>query len=170
MVNPIRNQPSAFPRPASKKKAPKESDVRVKKAAKKTKPGAPTQSRASVKASPKVGGIGAFLAAEKASQVARQRAIESQKAAQKAQKAALLARQMLIAQQAAAARRARAAEKAKREALKAAKRAKELRRVHTIRAILEKPEEKKRRGMLKKYLPSSGKKSPLRKKRVLKPL
>ncbi|MBS0605553.1 MAG: hypothetical protein KF898_04995 [Parachlamydiales bacterium] len=168
MVNPIRNQPSAYAQTPPKKKAPKEIDVRVKKAAKKTKAGATARSASSVKASPKVGGIKAYLAAEKASHVARQRAIESQKAAMRAQRAAILARQMHLAQQAAAARRARAAEKARKEALKAAKRAKELRRVHQIRTILEKPEEKKRTRTLKKYLPSSGKKSSARKKRALK--
>ncbi|MBS0652888.1 MAG: hypothetical protein JSR39_05085 [Verrucomicrobia bacterium] len=170
MVNPIRNQPSAYLQPAPKKKAPKEVDVRVRRAAKKTKAGTPAKSGASVKASPKVGGIKACLAAEKSSRVARQRAIESQKAAQKAQKAAILARQMHLAQQAAAARRARAAEKARKEALKAAKRAKELRKVHKIRSIMEKPEEKKRSGILKRYLSSSGKKGAVRKKRTLKKL
>lgn len=158
MVNPIKNQRMNFFKPPAKKKATKEIDTRVKKAVKKTKLSTPEKSNMSIKVSSKVATEKAILAAEKAAAAARLTAFETRKAALLAQKKAFLAQRAHMAQQAAAARRARAAEKAKKAAEKAAKKASSLRRAAKIKAHLAKPEEKKRRKFLKKYIPMSAKK------------
>jgi hypothetical protein len=161
MVNPIKNQPPNFAKPPVKKKAPKEVDLRVKKAAKLSVPG---KAASSIDASQKIAAKQALMTAEKASQTARLRAFETQKAAVKAQKAALAAQRAHMAQQAAAARRARAAEKARKAALRAAKKAADLHEAAKVHAYLERPKEKKRSSLLKKYLPSAPKKKKERPK------
>lgn len=158
MVNPIKNQITRFFKPPAKKKLPKEIDVRVKKAVKKTKSFSQAKSNISIKASSQVAAEKAFLSAEKAAAAARQRAFETKQAAVIAQKKAFLAQRAHMAQQAAAAKRARAAEKAKKAAEKAARKASVLRRVAKIKAYLAKSEEKKRGKLLKKYIPSGKKK------------
>lgn len=153
MVNPIKNQNPSFSGTSPRKKAPKEIELRVKKAVKKSKPSSMERVDSSIKASSKISAQKTYLTAEKASVMARQRAFELKKAAVQAQKAAFLAQRAHMAQQAAAARKALAAEKAKKAAEKAAKKAAALRRTAKIKAYLAKPEEKKQRGFLKKKNP-----------------
>jgi hypothetical protein len=143
MVNPVRNRTAYFPKPPTKKKPPKEVDLRIKKVVKKSKPSISEKERSSIKASQKIATEKAYSAAEKASYAARQRKFETQKAAVKAQKTAFLAQRAHMAQQAAAAKRALAAEKAKKAAQRAAKKIAALRRVTKIKAYLARPKEKK---------------------------
>ncbi len=158
MVNPIRNRGLPFAKMPTKKKPAKEMDVRVGRAAKRSKPSTMPKASRAIKASSKVAAEKAYLAAEKVSVTARQRAFEAQRAAVKAQKALFLAQRAHMAQQAAAMRRARAAAAAKRAAEKAARHAAKWRSAASFKASLAKPDEKKRDKLLKKYLPTSSKK------------
>ena len=136
MVKPVKNRPLVpLQETLPKKKALREIDVRVKKAAERQ-----------------------ALDTEKDIYAARLRKIEIQRAAVQAQKKAFLAQRAHMAQAAAAARRARAEEKAKKAAERAARKALFQRRTARIRAFLAKPEEKKRSKLFKKYLPRKKKK------------
>lgn len=124
MVNPIHKQIPNYRSPSLKKKAEKEIDQRVKRAAKKSDMKIQTANPPSLKSSSKLSDKSARLAAEKASQIARGRAIETQKAAQRAAKKAALARRMHTAQQIAAVKRGRAEEKSRKEGTKKGKKEK----------------------------------------------
>lgn len=146
MVNPIKNQSPSFARATPKKKAPKEVDVRVKKAVKKSKLPPLEKGAKRIQASSSIAAEKALLAAEKTAAAAKQKALIARKGV-RAQKGAFLSQRAHMSQQAAAARRARAAEKAKKAAERAAKKAADLRRVTKIKAYLAKPEEKKRNNL-----------------------
>jgi hypothetical protein len=131
MINPIRDS-TFFPAKPRKKKAPKEIDVRIRKAAKKSKMVVPEKGESISKASEKLATKQAALTAEKAYAAARQKAIVARQAALKAQKSAFLAQRAHMAQQTAAIKKARAAEKAEKDVKKAKKKASEFRRVIKI--------------------------------------
>jgi hypothetical protein len=120
MITPIKDKPFSTS-PSPKKKASKAIDIRVKKAAKKTKSPVPEKTSSSIKASQKIASKQASETATKASYAARQRAIALQKAAVSAQKAAFAAQRAHMAQQAAALKKAYTAEKTKKAAKKSAK-------------------------------------------------
>jgi hypothetical protein len=153
MVNPIRNRPAPVSPTPARKKAPKEIDVRVKRAIKKSQ-SKKQQAVGTHKITSQIAAQKAYLAAEKAAYAARHHAFEIRKAAVKAQKSAFLAQRAHMNQQLIAAKRARAAERAKKAAERAAKKALTLRKLAKIKAYIAQPEEKKRSKLLKKYIPS----------------
>lgn len=158
MVNPIKGPAARASQASPKKKAEKSIDARVKKAAKIPKPLTSGKTGGRVKSSQLTPAKLAIEAAEKASSLAKQRAIVTSRAAVEAQKKAFLSQRAHMAQQAAAARRARTAEKARKEAQKAAKKAATLRRVVKIKGYLAKEKDKRQGALLKKYLPLPKKK------------
>jgi len=158
MVNPIKNRSQNSVRPPAKKKAPKEVDVRVKKAMKKVKLPTFAKTGRLANVSKKNASEQAYLLAERTTALARSKVFASRKAAVEAQKKAFLAQRAQSAQQAAALRRARAAERARKAAERAARKAALSREGVKFKAYLAKNGDKKRNGLLKKFLSGAPKK------------